>query len=404
MSLNEKAMILICCLYSLASGMSAVFMNVYLYAYTKSLIVMTIYTMIRIGMFPLFFTLGGKYTLKHRFSHTLSAGLLFLMAQLLFVLLFNQQLADHPNLVYVAALFYGIGEGLYWFSVNSLHQIVSSSQTRSYYCAQIGVFNNVANIAAPLLAALIIDYSGSDFAGYIHIFEGVLVIFGGIALLSLKVTARSDPRNFSVRRCLFSHGDKQWHYAIVSTILYGMRDSLTLTLSGLLVYNATGGSGGAYSRLLALFAIVTIVSYQIVGKVMKRGNRMIFYRIGSYLLASSTIVLVLWPTLGGAIYFGIVNAIALPMYTNPWTIISMNGIQDYAAHENIVGRVIVREIWQSFGRCLGMLCIVICFLLLPSQWYLEAAVIFCSSFAVILSTYATLYHRKRDRLKAAGKL
>ena len=79
-------------------------------------------------------------------------------------------------------------------------------------------------------------------------------------------------------------------------------------------------------------------------------------------------------------------------------------IQDYADSENVVGRVIARETWQSIGRCLGMFCIVMCYLVLPETAYLKVSVIFCSSFPIILSTYATIYHRKRDRLKKEGLL
>ena len=42
LSSNERLLILINCFYNLANAMSAVFMNVYLYAYTGSLVVMSI--------------------------------------------------------------------------------------------------------------------------------------------------------------------------------------------------------------------------------------------------------------------------------------------------------------------------------------------------------------------------
>ena len=404
MSLNEKLMIVINCLYALGNAMSAVFMNVYLYAYTGSLVVMSIYTIIRIGLFPFFFTIGGKWTLKHRFSHTLTAGLLLIMGQLVFVLFSSDAFARMNGLVYVAAAIFGMGEGFFWFSVNSLNQLVSSSASRSLYLSNIGIFNNISSIIAPLASTLIIDLSGSDFDGYVHIFQLVLVIYAFIALLSLKITARSSGQPFSVLRCLTFQKDAQWRYCMISTFLYGMRDSLVLTLSGLLVYNATGGSGSIYGRLLAVFAVITIGSYRFVAVHMRRDNRMVYYRIGSVLLASSTIVLVLCPNLFGAIYFGVVNAIATPMYSNPWQIIMMNAIQDYAGSENVVGRVIAKETYQSVGRCLGMTCIVLCYLWLPDSLYLPVSVIFCSSFPVILTVYATGYHRRRDRLKVAGKL
>ncbi|MFR0978296.1 MAG: hypothetical protein ACLSFJ_02300 [Holdemania filiformis] len=126
---DETTTILIACLFNLANAMSAVFMNVYLYAYTGSLIVMSVYTIVRIGLFPLFFTLGGKWAQKHSFAGPLATGLVFIMLSLLFVLAAQDQFAVHPELVYGVAALTGIGEGLFWLSLNSLNQIVSSPQS-----------------------------------------------------------------------------------------------------------------------------------------------------------------------------------------------------------------------------------------------------------------------------------
>ena len=130
---DETTTILIACLFNLANAMSAVFMNVYLYAYTGSLVVMSIYTIVRIGLFPFFFTLGGKWAQKHSFAGPLTTGLVFIMLSLLFVLGAQDQFAVHPELVYGVAALTGIGEGLFWLSLNSLNQIVSSPQSRSRF-------------------------------------------------------------------------------------------------------------------------------------------------------------------------------------------------------------------------------------------------------------------------------
>ena len=399
LSSNERLLILINCFYNLANAMSAVFMNVYLYAYTGSLVVMSIYTIVRIGLYPFFFTIGGKWAQRHRFSQTLTAGLVFIMISLLFVLGASDQFERVPQLVYVVAALVGMGEGLYWLSINSLNQIVSTAKTRSLFISDIGIFNNLSAIIAPLISTLIIELAGTDTAGYVEIFK--IVIYGLIALLSTRISARSVNRGFSVLKRM-RLDDPQWRYCMTSTFLYGMRDSLILTLAGLLVYNATNGSGSAYGKLLAIFAVLTILAYAWVSRTMRRSNRMRYYQIGSLLIASSTIVLVLWPTLAGAIYYGVVNAIATPMYANPYTIIMMNAIQDYADQENIVGRVIAKEAYLSIGRCLGMVLIVLCSLLLPETLYLPTAVVMCSLFPVILTLYATVYHRERDRQKQLG--
>ena len=395
---DETTTILIACLFNLANAMSAVFMNVYLYAYTGSLIVMSVYTIVRIGLFPLFFTLGGKWAQKHSFAGPLTTGLVFIMLSLLFVLAAQDQFAVHPELVYGVAALTGIGEGLFWLSLNSLNQIVSSPQSRSRFLSSVGICNNIAAIAAPLISTMIIDLAASDTAGYVEIFKIVLVIYAGIALISLRVKARSAPQPFSVLKRM-KLDDPQWRYCMITTFFYGMHNSLSLTLAGLLVYNATQGSGSTYGKLLAFFALISIIAFALVSRAMHRRNRMRFYAV---LIASSAVVLVLWPTLGGAVYYGVVNALSTPMYANPYQIIVMNAIADYAAQENIVGRVIVRETYQSIGRCLGMAAIVLCSWILPETLYLPVAVIFCSCFPIAMAVYATIYHRRRDQLKAQG--
>ncbi|MCH1939949.1 MFS transporter [Holdemania massiliensis] len=398
---DEMTTMVIASLYNLANAMSAVFMNVYLYAYTGSLVVMSVYTIVRIGLFPFFFTLGGKWAQKHSFAGPLSVGLVFIMFSLLFVLAAQDQFAAAPQLVYVVAALTGVGEGLFWLSLNSLNQIVSSPQSRSRFLAGVGIGNNISAIAAPLVSTLIIDMAVSDTAGYVEIFKLVLVIYALIALVSLRVKARSAPQPFSVLKRM-KLDDPQWRYCMITTFFYGMHNSLSLTLAGLLVYNATNGSGSTYGRLLALFAVISILAFAFVSRTMRRNNRMRFYQIGAVLIASSAVVLVLCPTLGGAVYYGVVNALSTPMYANPYQIIVMNAIADYAGQENIVGRVIVRETYQSIGRCLGMAMIVLCSWIFPSALYLPVAVIFCSAFPIAMAVYATIYHRRRDQLKAQG--
>lgn len=392
-------MVIVTSLYTFANAMSSVFMNVYLYAYTGSLVVMSIYTIFRIGLYPLMFTLAGKIARFKSYSFTLMVGLVGLMGMLLYVLGVNAQFETNPNLVYVVAILLGLSEGFFWLSVNTLNQVVSTVHTRVQFISSVGIFNNVSNLIAPLVASFIINLGPTDLDGYINIFKWVFAFYAVIVVVAFQIKT-DKAGSFQLLKVLWSKSDKQWRYCQISTFMYGIRDSLVLTLAGILVYDATGGSGSAYGQLLAVFALVSIVSYRIVAKKMIRSNRMKFYRNGAFLIASSTIILVLFPNIYGAIYYGLVNAISTPMYANPYQIIVMNAIQDYSADENVVGRVIAKETSLSIGRCFGMVCIVVCYLVLPSNYYLLISVIFTSSFPVILYYYAKKYHKKRDLEKA----
>lgn len=382
-------MILITSLWAMANTLSAVFVNVYLYTYTGSLVVMTIYCIIRIAQFPFFFTIGGKWAQRKGYAYPLATGVIVSMMALMYVLFMNDKFALNPNLVYISALFVGIGEGFFWLSVNSLHQVVCGPETRSTYLANIGIFNNICNIIAPLISTWILNNSITDNEGYITIFKFVLVIYVFIVIAAFKVDAKGLQTKFSVIKCLNIAHDKSWFQSMVMTFLYGMRDALTLTLAGLLVYNATNGSGEIYSKLLTVFALITIFSFYFFSKRLKGRNLYRYFYLGSILIASSTIILVVFPNIYGAIYYGIVNGAASPMYANPYQIIVMNNINGYVS-ENLTGRVIAKEIYLSFGRCFGMLCIVLSSFIFSSDMYLLISVILCSLFPILLALYVKL--------------
>lgn len=103
-------------------------------------------------------------------------------------------------------------------------------------------------------------------------------------------------------------------------------------------------------------------------------------------MALSTIVLVMIPNIYGAIFYGIVNGIASPMYANPYQIIAMDVINEYN-RENMTGRVIAKEIYLSIGRCTGMLCIVASSFILNPDIFLKVSVVFCSMFAIWTAFY-----------------
>ncbi len=399
MTRNEKLIIACTVLYTLASGMSAVFMNVFLYTYTGSLSVMALYTCIRIGLFPICFTLAGKIARILNYGVMMSTGLVFLFFQCFFVLNYNHLIEANNNWVYFVALLYGIGEGFYYLSINTLNQLVTTPKTRTMFLGISGILSNISNVVAPLLASFIIDCSLSDMDGYLNIFKIVLVIFGFIAILGLLVNEKGNPMPFSVLKSLTFQNDPQWKYVLMTYFLYGFRDSLILALAGLLVYNATSGSGSLYGKLLAFFSFMSIISYMYVSKRMVKENRMKYYTWGAIFLASSSMALVLFPNIYGAIYYGIVNSVSYAFYGSAFNIITMNAINDYAQNENLVGRVIAKETYLSVSRCIAMLFIVACNYLLPENLYLYVSVILLSCFPIILVIYANIYHKKRDALK-----
>ena len=225
-----------------------------------------------------------------------------------------------------------------------------------------------------------------------------------IAYLASTIRVISQKGKFTVLNKVFHTKDKQWSYIFNSHVLFGVRDSLVLMLTGLLIYRATGGSGSTYGRLLAVFAMISIASFYLAGKVITRENRLRMYQFGAFFTAISTTILVLIPTTEGAIAFGILASLVAPFYVIPIQIITMNAMSDYMESENILGYVISKEIGITVGRLLGMLTIISFSFIFPEVIFLPLAVIFCSMFPIVLVIYATNYHNKREteKIKNAG--
>lgn len=371
MSDLEKRTVLLNALFNFGYSLATSFVNVYLYVYADSLITMSIYTMIRIGLFPFFFILGNHITRKHSFVITYTIGIILITCSLVYALMGKALFEINGNYILIAAVITGIGEGFYWYSANASNQIISTVETRAKFLSYNGIFNNVSALLAPVIAGIIIGHSPDDMTGYRHILMLIIAVYSLVILIALSIHKRRENTSKSVLSAL-SLKDKQWRDHQVAIFFYGMKNSLSLTLNGILVFNAAG-SGGLYSRIQILFAIITIASFRIITRFLDKKHIDATFMIGVFLTVSSTIVLVMFDNIAGAIYYGVSNALALVFYDNSYAYISANIISRY--DNEMTERIVGRETAMSLGRCVGMGFIVLLSVLLPEDLYLKISVI-----------------------------
>lgn len=390
MSTLEKRTVLLNAVFNLSSTFSTLFLNVYLFVYAKSLPLMCIYTIIRIGLFPLFFIIGSKIVKKHSYTLTFSLGLVLIASSLLYALLATSLFDINPNYVLIAAVLTGIGEGLYWFSSNACNQLVSNIESRANFLAYTGIFNNIASLAAPIIASIIIKNSVTDMDAYRVILIIIFVLYVVVALISLSIRITTKGDDIELKDS-FSFKDKMWNDHSLAVVLYGLRNSLGLVLTGLLVYNAAG-DGSVYSKLQSLFAVITIVFFFVLTRALNKEHIKVTFIIGVIIAILSMSVLVLFENVYGAIFFGITNAICTCFYDNSYNYFSANIISHYM--HDMVGRVVARETFLSLGRCLGMGLIVLLYFILPESLYLKVSVISLSLTSIFV--YKLLIKYKKN--------
>ena len=355
---------------------------------------MAIYTICRLSMYPIFFTISGRIAEKKSYSLTLAVALSIMAAQLLYVLQFHHLFSETIAYVYLAGIIGGIGEGFMWMSMNTLNQFVTTSDSMARYLSLVGVFNNIATLTAPLIASMLINISASDMDGYILIFRIVAVVFIFLVFLAMQIKVKGTDLSYSVKECLNISGDRIWRINMISTFLYGIRDSLTVVLVNLILYDALGKGGSEYSLILGFFSLIMILVYTFYSKRIEQDKILPVYVISAFLLASSTMVLTIAHNYFGGMYYGIANAVSYPAYSNGYSVLVMDAINRFADKENMTGRVIAKEFYLDFGRIGGMLVVILFSKIFSQSMYLVVSVVIVSLFAIINVLYVHTSYRK----------
>lgn len=371
MNTLEKRTILLNTIFSFGSALVSNFVSIYLFIYTKSIPLMCLYVIVRIGMFPIFFILGSKLLKKHPFTLTYTIGLTLITVALGYALAGGSLFEKNPYYVLIAAATIGCGEGFYYLSANTCNQIVSSAQSRPKFLSFNGMFTNITSLLSPIYASFLLSISETEMIGYKRMLITIICIFIFVICVALSMNKMSEDKDSHVSKVMYTKDDKQWRDHNKAVFCYGLRNSLELNTISLLLYNASGGSG-LYSKLTVLFTFITIVSYRVISRFLERDKIDKTFKIGIAIKTISTLILVFFPSIIGAIIFGVSNALATVLYDNSYNYLSAVIIGRYPTE--MTARVVVRETYLSASRCISMLFIIICYRLLPESIYLQVSV------------------------------
>lgn len=370
MSNLEKRTILLNSIFSFGSSLMSNFVSVYLFIYTKSIPMMCLYIIIRIGLFPVFFILGNKISKKHPFTLTYILSLIIITGGLIFALLGGPLFEKNPYYVLIAPVIIGSGEGLYYFSANTCNQIISSIETRANFLSYNGAITTLTALFSTIFASVLLATSKTEMTGYRIMLAVIVCVFVVVIFIAASINKRTEDNDARLRNSLIPR-DRQWKDHQLAVFIYGLRDGLGLNTIGLLVYQAAG-SGGLYSKLQTLFSLCSAVVYFLSKKLLNRKRIEKSFIIGVILKMASTYSLIFFPNVPGAIFYGVVNALAASLYDNSYNFLSANIISKYPSE--MTSRVVAREVYLSAGRVTSMCIVLLCYKLLPGNMYLTVSV------------------------------
>ncbi|ALC81895.1 MULTISPECIES: MFS transporter [Bacillus] len=383
-----KNFLVILCLSGIASSLSTIFVNVYLYKISLTIFEVVLFNFFSYLIWAPAFVVSGMISKKIERKFSLIIGSIF---QLVFYFRVLHLGTESVNHVIELATLFGIGSGFFWLSVNTLTVDYTTKQNRKWFNSVNGICTSLTQMIGPLLGGWIVEFLPS-LIGYQIIFSFSLFFFAIAIALAFFLPNFGEKSCFQWKSVVKIHIDKEWRYLAYSFTCLAFRDGVISFVISLWVFIVTGSE-----RVLGNFAFMTtalsIVTYYMIGKFSNEKQKWPLIILGNVLLSLSFVVLSFDVNLFSLIVYGLVSAICIPMFTVPFDTLSLNSVSKFDQQGRLrIEMVVAREMALSVGRIVsvGALAFIYGFSAHPAKiipWFLILLIIVGSMCIVFLKRY-----------------
>ncbi|WP_416326180.1 MFS transporter [[Eubacterium] hominis] len=382
LSKKEYLLLVASAIFACAITIANVFSNVYLFSYCNSLQIMALYSACKcLFMFFAFFLFS-----KIRFNalRSMKVGLCFLIVTFCIILLLHDTFV-HIAMLYLVGCLWGFGEGGFYLSMNTMNQLVTKKETRMKYVGFNGAINAFVAVLSPLLASLCVIVMKDDLKGYLLSFQFVVVLFLLLlyVLRYLNIEDLNPEKQSYLKIYRESKKETSWRFISMINFLQGFRESLSLCVTGLLVFQMMSDHSTWYALVLAGFSVVAILSNMVLSKWMNTEKRRKLFFIGNLGMLFSGMILVLSSSFENAILHGITHNLFVPFVSMPIMFDTMNVLQDSIAKHQFEVRMVLREFYLEAGRILGLIVYATCNLFGKQDDLLSFMIIYGSSIVLL---------------------
>lgn len=353
-TLNGQAALLLIvqALYGIANALSGTFVPVYLWKASQSYMLIGWFTMGQYVMSGLTFWVVGKWVKEHNKMNSLRIGIILSGVFYCSVLLLGTQ----AKVYYLPlGLLNGMALGFFWVAFNVVYFEVTDPDNRDRFNGWSGLLGSAAGIVAPWVSGLLITSMQGE-KGYRLIFTLSLIIFSISVVLSFWLKKRHGQGRYN-----WKHGFQQlmqkgnpWRRMFPAIAAQGVREGVFMFLVGLTVYVATQNESklGTYSLITSL---VALISFWIVGKMLKKNNRKWAMLIGVIMIGIVILPLFWKVSYATLLMFGIGTSLFMPLYIIPMTsrVFDLIGQSEESARER-EEFIVLREAGLVLGRIIGL--------------------------------------------------
>lgn len=267
--------------------------------------------------------------------------------------------ADAGSLSLPLGLVYGVGQGVYWFSVNTLvYDLVTARQRPHYYGTNLAL-SAVAGVLMPPVAGFLIAalHHGT---GYAVVFVVAAVLYGVAAWIASRLPPGTPVGGLRLRDTFALHRlHPRWSVVELATALRGSRDVAGGFVTVALVYEITRSPStlGLYTAVAAAAGVAAALATR---RLTPRNSYGPAIWAGAGGLFAASILLALtsegalhsfdFVTIGLFVY-GILSALSQPFFQVPYSSVILEVMDEDPRAEAARGSYILsREFAVNGGR------------------------------------------------------
>ncbi|MEK9159987.1 MAG: MFS transporter [Patescibacteria group bacterium] len=386
---SARAMVFLYWVYEFSQMIVGLFLNVFVYETTGSLLCLVIYNLVFFFFVALGFS-GWGYVVAQK---QISLKYNYLRAFTIYILSFLSLIflpRDFGYLLLFAA-FNGLGLGMFWVGVHSYEMLTTTEENRDFYSSMVSLGTQIFSTVSPLVATLSFYLSEQIF--HLETFEILFWILPFVYLCSLPFlfklpdyTPKPIPHSEWKRLVFDPKLKKVRRYILAGGMPWGFRSTLYPALS--LLSLKTVINIGLLQTLMGALSILALV---VLSHRRHEGNRVRILLYSVLGIMAAFALLFFWEL---SPWFYILFSLGLtllsPIYRVSEHVLDLKAMEQLTGQHSFYPGLLYRDalIWVGRSISLGLLGLLLLFTT-------EAQTLQIGLVAIILSYFGVYWNARR---------
>jgi len=352
MSKKAKILLVVGGIFTLAMGLSNVFVNIFLWKESKNFVTVAQYNLMHYIFVPITFIFGGWLAKRKNGIWSLRLGIVLFASFFGLILFLKDRVLEY--IIPLGSLF-GVSAGFYWLAFHVLSFDFTSTNNRDTFNGYNGCISGACGAAAPFAASYIIKvYNG--ITGYMIVFATTLGLFVVLILVSLFLSSENYGKKLRFKT-IFGNSHEDWGKLRKSIAAWGLRDVIIAFLVITLVYKTTG-SEWMVGKLSLISSLITSAAYVTEQKLIKPKRRLFSMHMGAIIMFIAVLGLVITINYNTLLFYILLDAAFIPFFVVPLSSASFNIINRNHDEDLRAEYVISKEIALNLGRIVSSIILI----------------------------------------------